>query len=122
MRNAGFLRRSHKYDMDIEHTPPDRQRLEIDRRLTDLLNVLGIARSNAQLSRACGRNPTYVSAMRKRGYGLHVGSLAFLQVALSRELAVTDDIRRRATLRTAIEAVNDAIQAKCALRQLELHG
>jgi hypothetical protein len=58
--------------------------------------------------------------MRKRGYSLHVGSLVFLQTRLFHELNNSDDVRRRAKLRNAMSAVNEAVQEKCRLRELEL--
>ena len=95
-------------------------KLDIDAKLIDDLKRLHLIDGAAQFSRACGKNPTYFACMRKRGYGLHIGSLAFLMARLSREIRETDDVRTRARLRTAMIAINEAIQAKCKLRELEL--
>lgn len=97
-----------------------RARLDVDAKLIEELKRLHIIDNAAQFSRTCGKNSTYVGCMRKRGYGLHIGSLAFLQVRLSQELAQTEDVRARATLRIALGAINEAIQEKCRLRELEL--
>ncbi len=95
-------------------------KLDIDAKLIDDLKQIGIVTGSADLSRSLGKNPTYFACMRKRGYGLHVGSLAFLVARLSREMHDTDDVRLRARLRIAVSAINEAIQEKCKLRELEL--
>lgn len=95
-------------------------KLEVDSKLVEQLQQVGIISGVADLSRACGKNPTYFACMRKRGYSLHVGSLAFLMARLSREIHEANDIRRRARLRIAVSAINEAIQEKCKLRELEL--
>jgi len=95
-------------------------KLEVDTKLVEQLKEIGIVTGIADLSRACGKNPTYFACMRKRGYSLHVGSLAFLQARLARELDETADVRRRAKLRIAMSAINEAVQEKCKLRELEL--
>ena len=95
-------------------------KLDIDAKLIEDLKQIGIVSGIADLSRACGRNPTYFACMRKRGYGLHIGSLAFLQARLSREIEQAHDVRKRARLRIAVSAINEAIQEKCKLRELEL--
>lgn len=95
-------------------------KLEVDSRLVKQLQEIGIISGTADLSRACGKNATYFACMRKRGYSLHVGSLAFLQARLSREMDKASDVRKRARLRIAVGAINEAIQEKCKLRELEL--
>lgn len=95
-------------------------KLEVDTKLVEQLKQIGIVSGIADLSRACGKNPTYFACMRKRGYSLHVGSLAFLQARLSREMDDASDARKRARLRIAVSAINEAIQEKCKLRELEL--
>lgn len=105
------------------HTPQDHfttAKLQIDAKLVEDLKTLEIINGAADLSRACGKNPTYFACMRKRGYSLHVGSLAFLMARLSRQIAENDDVRIRARLRTAMVAINEAIQEKCKLREQEL--
>ena len=100
--------------------PNPKAKLEVDVKLIEDLKQIGIVSGIADLSRACGKNPTYFACMRKRGYGLHVGSLAFLQARLAREIEVENDVRKRAKLRIAVSAINEAIQEKCKLRELEL--
>lgn len=95
-------------------------KLAVDLRLAEQLEQIGIISGPAELSRACGKNPTYFACMRKRGYSLHVGSLAFLQARFSRDMNETTDIRKRALLRSAVSLINEAIQEKCKLRELEL--
>ena len=108
-------------------TPKDQNQnanLDIDAKLIEDLKRLHIIDGAAHFSRACGKNPTYFACMRKRGYGLHIGSLAFLLVRLSQKHAQTaeNDVRTRARLRSAMSAINEAIQEKCKLRELELFG
>lgn len=110
-----------------KNTPRDqirKARLEIDANLIDALARLHIIKGTGHFSRACGKNPTYYACMRKRGYGLHIGTLAFLQARLARDMSETSegDVRTRAKLRSAISAINEAIQEKCKLRELELLG
>lgn len=95
-------------------------KLDIDAKLVEQLQQIGIISGIADLSRSLGKNATYFACMRKRGYGLHIGSLAFLQARLAREMHDTDDVRKRAKLRIAMSAINEAIQEKCKLRELEL--
>ena len=105
------------------NTPRNQNRnakLDVDAKLIEDLKQIGVVSGIADLSRACGKNPTYFACMRKRGYGLHVGSLAFLQARLAREIEVENDVRKRAKLRIAVSAINEAIQEKCKLRELEL--
>jgi hypothetical protein len=95
-------------------------KLELDNKLAEKLQEIGLISGIADLSRACGKNPTYFACMRKRGYGLHIGSLAFLMARYSRELHQSDDVRERARLRMALTAINEVTQEKCRLRELEL--
>jgi len=95
-------------------------KLDIDAALVEQLKQIGIVTGITDLSRALGKNPTYFACMRKRGYSLHVGSLAFLQARLSRDMHEAHDVRLRARLRIAVSAINEAIQEKCKLRELEL--
>lgn len=97
-----------------------RAKLDIDDKLIAQLREAGFATSLAELSRACGKNSSYFACMRKRGYSLHVGSLAFLQARLSREMEEASDVLKRARLRTVVSVINAAIQEKCRLRELEL--
>lgn len=95
-------------------------KLAVDAKLVAQLQQIGIVKNIADLSRALGKNSTYFACMRKRGYSLHIGSLAFLMARLSREMQEMDDVRERARLRIALSAINEAVQEKCKLRELEL--
>ena len=110
-----------KYVMKTKNlTTYTNAKLAVDAKLVQQLQQIGLVTGIGDLSRALGKNPTYFACMRKRGYSLHIGSLAFLQARLSREMLDTDDVRKRAKLRIAVSAINEAIQEKCKLRELEL--
>ena len=99
-----------------------KHKLELDAKLADTLKSLGLISDFAHLSKMMGKNSTYYGCMRARGYGLHLGSLAFLVSMLSQKMDATSCVRERAKLRAGISAINDTIQAKCRIRELELHG
>lgn len=116
-----FLRGIAKYVMRTKSpTTYTNAKLAVDAKLAQQLQQIGLVTGIGDLSRALGKNSTYFACMRKRGYSLHIGSLAFLQARLSREMLDTDDVRKRAKLRIAVSAINEAIQEKCKLRELEL--
>lgn len=98
------------------------QKLALDEKLFQALDKLGLVASISDFSRQMGKNDSYYACMRKRGYGLHLGSLAFLASVLSQRLDSSSCVRERAKLRMAVSAVNETIQAKCRIRELELHG
>lgn len=97
-------------------------KLELDAKLFQQLKALGLAHDISDLSQKMGKNHTYFACMRTRGYGLHLGSLVFLAAKFSSELNDSESVRRRAKLRAGITAINETIQAKCRIRELELHG
>jgi len=97
-------------------------KLALDARLVEELRTIGLIQGEADLSKMMGKNGTYFACMRRRGYGLHLGSLIFLATKLARQIDQTDCVRERAKLRIAISAVNETIQAKCSLREQELHS
>ncbi len=98
------------------------QKLALDQQLLDTLKSLGVVASIADLNRQMARQRTYYWCMKNRGYSLHIGSLAFLVAKLSSELNASSCVRTRAKLRSAIAAINETIQAKCEIRELELLG
>ncbi len=98
------------------------RKVALDEQLADKLIALGLVESLSDLSRQMGRNTTYFACMKKRGYSLHIGSLVFLASKLSNELNASSCVRTRATLRSAIAAINETIQAKCEIREQELLG
>jgi hypothetical protein len=97
-----------------------KHKLALDENLAVELMALGIIANVTDFSRQLGKNDTYYACMKNRGYSLHLGSLVFLASKLSNELNCSKCVRRRATLRAAITAINDTIQAKCQLREQEL--
>lgn len=99
-----------------------KDKLALDTRLVENLKSLGLIESASELSKLMGKNETYYACMKRRGYGLHLGSLAFLATKLARRIDQSDCVRERAKLRIAISAVNETIQAKCSLREQELHS
>ena len=109
-----------KYVMETNSSPFTQAKLDVDQRLADELRRCGVYSTLADISRACGKNPTYFNCMRKKGYGLHVGSLVFLQVMLLTKIKKTDDSLLRAKLWLAEGAVSKAVQEKIRLREMEL--
>ena len=99
-----------------------KHKLELDEQLFNTLTNLGLVENITDFSRQMGRNESYYGCMRSRGYGLHVGSLVFLVAKLANDMDASSSVRERAKLRAGITAVNDTIQAKCRIRELELHG
>jgi len=108
--------------MGTTSTELTRHKLALDEQLVKELTSIGIVANVTDLSRQLGKNDTYYFCMKNRGYGIHLGSLVFLAAKLSNELNASSSVRERAKLRTAIAAVNEAIQAKCRLRERELQG
>ena len=102
--------------------PIIKQRLAIDEELFVRLKSLGLVKGLNELSHLCGKNPSYFNCMKLRGYGIHVGSLAFMAERFSLKLEKEADIRERMRLREALSAVKTAVTEKCRLRELELHG
>ena len=96
------------------------RKIALDEELAEKLIALGLVESLSDLSRQMGRNTTYFACMKNRGYSLNIGSLVFLASKLSNELNASSCVRTRATLRAAITAINETIQAKCQLREQEL--
>jgi hypothetical protein len=95
-------------------------KLALDEALVEELKDIGVVASIADLNRQMGRNHTYFECMKNRGYSLHIGGLVFLAAKYSKELHVSTCVRERAKLRSAIAAINEAIQAKCQIREQEL--
>ena len=96
------------------------RKIALDEELAEKLLALGIVGCLSDFSRQMGRNDTYFACMKNRGYSLHIGSLVFLASKLSSELNASKCVRTRATLRAAITAINETIQAKCEIREMEL--
>lgn len=104
----------------MTHNHIIQQKLTLDDRLLATLSGLGIVSSKTGFSQLCGKNDSYYGCMKARGYGIHLGSLVFLSAKLSAQMNAEPDVRERARLRSAIQAINETIQAKCELREQEL--
>ena len=111
-----------KYSMKTFDNPIIKQRLAIDEELFNRLQSLGLVKGLNDFSNLCGKNPSYFNCMKLRGYGIHIGSLAFLVERFSIMLNNEPDIRERLRLHEAITAVKSAVTKKCHLRELELNG
>lgn len=98
------------------------RKLALDEGLLVRLKELGIVASIADLNRQMGRNETYFACMRNRGYSIHLGSLVFLSLKFSNDMNASSCVRERAILRSAIAAINETIQAKCQIRELEMQS
>lgn len=107
-----------KYDMEEDRKSKN---LELDRKLADELKSIGFIKAEQEISLLCGKERSYFSTMRARGYGLHLGSLTLLAARLANRIEKTSDVRERAKIRMALTSVNAAIQGKCQLRVPELH-
>ena len=94
--------------------------LSLDKKLADELKNIGFIRAEQDLSMWCGKERSYFSSMRCRGYGLHIGSLALMAARISDRINITQDVRERAKLRSALMIVKDVVQQKCRLREREL--
>lgn len=95
--------------------------MAVDEQLLTELQKLGIIETKYDLSRLCGKNNSYYSCMRKRRYGLHVGSLVFLAALLAKRVNETEQVVERARLRSGLHAVHETVAEKCRLRELELN-
>ena len=104
----------------MKHTQISQQKITLDDRLLQRLKELGIVSTKTGFSQLCGKNDSYYDCMKARGYGIHLGSLVFLSARLATQLNEEEDVRERARLRSAVEAINETIQAKCRLRQMEI--
>lgn len=106
----------------MKHTQLIEQKLNLDDRLLLKLKELGVVSSKIAFSKLCGKNDSYYDCMKARGYGIHLGSLVFLSARLATQLNKEEDVRERARLRSAVEAISETIQAKCRLRNMEIAG
>jgi hypothetical protein len=98
----------------------DEDNLRVDQRLLAELKRLGIVETQYDLSRLCGRNPSYFSSMMSKGRGLKLGSLALLASRLQRRSGEVADARVGMVLHQADRLVRQAIDEKCRLREIEI--
>lgn len=94
--------------------------LTLDKKLADELKRIGFISAEQDLSMWCGKERSYFSSMRCRGYGLHIGSLTLMAARIADRINNTNDVRERARLRMALNIVNNIIKEKCRLREQEL--
>ncbi len=102
------------------HNAHGEDNLRVDQRLLAELKRLGIVQTQCDLSRLCGRNPSYFSSMMAKGYGLKLGSLMLLASRLKRRSGEVADTRVGMVLHQADRLVRQAIEEKCRLREIEL--
>lgn len=93
--------------------------LRIDAELLASLKRLGVVTTQYDLSRLCGMNESYYSSMRTKGYGLKLGSLAFLWTCLAKRSREVGEPKVGAVLSHAAGLVQQAMDSKCRLRELE---
>jgi hypothetical protein len=94
--------------------------LNLDKKLANELKEIGFIRAEQDLSMWCGKERSYFSSMRCRGYGLHIGSLALMAARIADQMNNSKDVRERARFRMALSIVNSIVQEKCRLREQEV--
>lgn len=103
-------------------TAYDEDNLRVDQRLLAELKRLGIVQTQYDLSRLCGKNPSYFSSMMAKRQGLKLGSLILLASRLRKRSAEVADARVGLVLHQADQLVRQAIEEKCRLREIEISG
>ena len=98
----------------------DEYNLSVDQRLITELKRLGVVKTQYDFSRLCGKNPSYFSSMQAKGFGLKLGSLAFLASRIRKRGSEVRDPRVSMVLSYADRVVQQAIDEKCRLRELEI--
>ena len=94
--------------------------LRVDQRLLAELKRLCIVETQYDLSRLCGRNPSYFSSMMAKRQGLKLGSLVLLASRLRQRSGEVADARVGMVLHQADQLVRQAIEEKCRLREIEI--
>jgi hypothetical protein len=102
------------------NTAQDEDNLRVDQRLLAELKKLGIVETQYDLSRLCGKNPSYFSSMKTKGFGLKLGSLVLLSSRLRKRSSEISDPRVSMVFHHADQMVRQAIDDKCRLRELEI--
>ncbi len=98
----------------------DEDNLRVDQRLLADLRQLGIVQTQYDLSRLCGRNPSYFSSMMAKRQGLKLGSLMLLASRLRKRSGEVAAARVGMVLHQATLLVREAIEEKCRLREIEI--
>ena len=96
------------------------ENLRIDAELLASLKQLGIIQTQYDLSRLCGMRESYYSSMRTKGYGMKLGSLAFLWTCLAKRSREVSEPKVGAVLSHAAGLVQQAMTQKCQLREHHL--
>ena len=95
------------------------ENLRIDAELLASLKQLGVITTQYDLSRLCGMHDSYYSSMRAKGYGMKLGSLAFLWTCLAKRSREVGEPKVGAVLSHAAGLVQQAMNSKCHLRELQ---
>lgn len=98
------------------------ENLRIDAELLVSFKHLGIIQTQYDLSRLCGMKESYYSSMRTKGYGMKLGSLAFLWTCLAKRSREVSDPKVGAVLSHAAGLVQQAMNKKCQLREHHLRA
>lgn len=101
-------------------TAYEEDNLRVDQRLLAELKRLGIVETQYDLSRLCGRNPSYFSSMMAKRQGLKLDSLVLLASRLRQRSGEVADARVGMVLHQADQLVRQAIDEKCRLREIEI--
>ena len=104
----------------ITTTAYDEDNLRVDQRLLAEIKRLGVVETQYDLSRLCGRNPSYFSSMMAKRQGLKLGSLMLLASRLRQRSGEVADTRVGLVLHQADKLVREAIDEKCRLREIEI--
>lgn len=98
----------------------DEDNLRVDQRLITELKRLGVVKTQYDFSRLCGKNPSYFSSMQAKGFGLKLGSLTFLASRIRKRSSEVHDPKVSIVLSYADRVVQEAIEEKCRLKELEI--
>jgi hypothetical protein len=103
-----------------EHNALTLAKLELDRRLYTELKQLGVITTKADISRMCGKNDSYYACMHNKGYGIQLGSLAFLAARLKKRIQAENDSSKITNITQGIQFINKTIAEKIKLKEYEL--
>ena len=103
-----------------EHNALTLAKLELDRRLFLELQQLGVVTTKAHISRLCGKRDSYYACMLHKGYGIQLGSLAFLAAKLNKKMQNECDSTKITNITQGIQAINKTIAEKIRLKEYEL--
>ena len=87
-----------------------------DRIVYQLVRDAGLARSQHQFSRLCGRNPTWFASIAVRGLPMSIAALGTLAASVAYRAEEERDDTRRNTLRVLHARLLDEMGARCRAR------